>query len=171
MELPNQVDVGIVLGASLRNDIPSPGLKERLDHTIKLYREKRFTQIIVSGGLDHNGSKLTEAEGMQNYLVENGIPKKHIWLEPKATSTYENLTYSKRIMEKQGFISAIVITHDFHGSRSLDIAESVGIDHPWISTTSSEALFMPYHEARETLAYTKWMLTKLQLKVGLIPTR
>jgi hypothetical protein len=38
---------------------------------------------------------------------------------------------------------------------------------PFISSTKSEVLFMPYHEARETLAYTKWIWTKLLLKVGI----
>jgi uncharacterized SAM-binding protein YcdF (DUF218 family) len=167
--LPDKADVGIVLGASLRKDLPSPALQERLDHTLKLYREGRFTQVIVSGGLDHNGSKLTEAEGMRNYLVKQGIPVKNIWLEPEATSTYENLLFSKRIMEKQDFKSAIVITHNFHGSRSLDIAKTLEIPSVSISTTGSEALFLPYHEARETLAYMNWTLTKLEMKAGIKP--
>src|SRR5437667_198516 len=83
-----------------------------------------------------------------------------LWIEPEATSTYENLLYSKRIMEKMGFKSAVIVTHHFHGSRSLDISNTVHVPQAVMSTTSSEALFLPYHEARETLAYTKWMLTK-----------
>lgn len=165
--LPKQVDVGIVLGASLRQDIPSPGLQERLDLAVDLYKEGRFKQLIVSGGLDHNGSKLTEAEGMRNYLVKKGLPAKSILLEPRATSTYENLLYSKQIMDEQGLVSSIIMTHQFHGSRSLDIAETIGMKQPLISSTKSEVLFMPYHEARETLAYTKWYWTKLLLMAGI----
>ncbi|UJF36014.1 YdcF family protein [Paenibacillus hexagrammi] len=165
--LPEQADVGIVLGASLRKDLPSPGLKERLDLAYSLYQQGKFQKIIVSGGLDHNGSKLTEAEGMRNYLAEKGIPQDQILLEPKATSTYENLLYSKEIMDKLGLVSSIVITHTYHGSRSLDIAQTVGLKKPVVATTDSEVLFMPYHEARETLAYTKWIWTKIMLKVGI----
>lgn len=164
--LPNQVDVGIVLGASLRQDIPSPGLQERLDLAVNLYKQGKFKQLIVSGGLDHNGSKLTEAEGMRNYLVKKGLPPKSILIEPRATSTYENLLFSKQIMDEQGLVSSIIVTHSYHGSRSLDIAETVGLKEPVVSSTDSQVLFMPYHEARETLAYTKWIWTKLLLKVG-----
>ncbi|GFZ90200.1 hypothetical protein GCM10008018_40530 [Paenibacillus marchantiophytorum] len=164
--LPDQVDVGIVLGASLRMDIPSPGLQERLDLAVSLYKQGKFKQLIVSGGLDHNGSKLTEAEGMRDYLVKQGLPAKSILLEPRATSTYENLLFSKQIMDKQGLVSSIIVTHQFHGSRSLDIAETIGLKQPIVSSTKSEVLFMPYHEARETLAYTKWFLTKMRLKAG-----
>jgi uncharacterized SAM-binding protein YcdF (DUF218 family) len=166
--LPASADTGIVLGASLRHDIPSPGLQERLDLALKLYREGRFKHIIVSGGLDHNGSMLTEAEGMRLYLIKQGLPDSGILLEPKATSTYENLLYSKRIMDKSGWISAIIITHDFHGARSLDIAHTVGIKQPVIATTGSQVLFIPYHEARETLAYSKWQIDKLLLELGLM---
>lgn len=165
--LPKQVDVGIVLGASLRKDIPSPGLQERLDLAVDLYKQGRFKHLIVSGGLDHNGSKLTEAEGMRDYLVKKGLPAKNILLEPRATSTYENLLYSKQIMDEQGLVSSIIVTHQFHGSRSLDIAETIGLKQPLVSSTKSEVLFMPYHEARETLAYTKWYWKKLLLTVGI----
>lgn len=165
--LPKQVDVGIVLGASLRNDIPSPGLQERLDLAVDLYKQGRFKNLIVTGGLDHNGSTLTEAEGMRDYLVKNGVPKAGIFIEPKATSTYENLLFSKQIMDEKGLVSSIIITHKFHGSRSQDIAETIGFIDPLVSSTKSEVLFMPYHDTRETLAYTNWYLTKLQLKLGL----
>ncbi|NOU99069.1 YdcF family protein [Paenibacillus sp. LMG 31457] len=165
--LPKQVDVGIVLGASLRQDIPSPGLQERLDLAVDLYNQGKFKQLIVSGGLDHNGSKLTEAEGMRNYLVNKGIPVKSILIEPRATSTYENLLFSKQIMDEQGLVSSIIMTHSYHGSRSLDIAETVGLKDPLVSSTKSKVLFMPYHEVRETLAYTKWIWTKVLLKAGI----
>ncbi|MFD0699027.1 YdcF family protein [Paenibacillus sp. GCM10027628] len=165
--LPDRVDVGIVLGASLRKDIPSPGLQERLDLAVKLYGQGKFQHLIVSGGLDHNGSKLTEAEGMRNYLIQKGVPQNRILLEPRATSTYENLLYSKQIMDEQGLVSSIIMTHQFHGSRSLDIAQTIGLKQPVVSLTKSEVLFLPYHEARETLAFTKWEWTKLLLKAGL----
>jgi uncharacterized SAM-binding protein YcdF (DUF218 family) len=166
--LPVSVDVGIVLGASLRKDIPSPGLQERLALAVQLYQEGRFKHIIVSGGLDHNGSKLTEAEGMRMYLLGKGIPDSAVWVEPEATSTYENLLFSKRIMDKQGQVSAIIMTHDFHGARSLDIARFVGMRQPAVATIGSKVLFMPYHKARETLAYANWQLEKLMLKTGII---
>ncbi|MBP1995198.1 YdcF family protein [Paenibacillus eucommiae] len=167
-KLPAAADVGIVLGASLWNDTPSPGLRERLDLAVKLYHEGKFKQIIVSGGLDHNGSRLTEAEGMRNYLVMQDIPEADIWLEPEATSTYENLLFSKRIMDAEGFVTTIIMTHEYHGARSLDIAQTIGLKQPAVATTASKVMYMPYHEARETLAFSKWYWTKLMLKSGLM---
>jgi len=169
MALPAHADVGIVLGASLRHDVPSPGLKERLDLAARLYEQGRYARLIVTGGLDHNGSMLTEAEGMRNYLQQLGVPGAAIELEPAATDTYENLLFSRRIMESKGWSSAIVVTHGFHGWRSLEIARTLGYDEPALATTPSQVLFMPYHEARETLAYAKWQWTKLRYRLGLLP--
>src|SRR4051812_38157522 len=66
---PISADVGIVLGARLWNDKPSPGLRERLDHALGLYRQGTFSHFIVTGGLDSDGATITEAEGMRDYLV------------------------------------------------------------------------------------------------------
>ena len=64
---------------------------------------------------------------MRDYLVKKGLPKTSIFIEPKATSTYENLLFSKQIMDEKGLVSSIIMTHKFHGSRSLDIAETIGL--------------------------------------------
>lgn len=165
MPLPVHADVGIVLGAAIWNDQPSPGLKERLNHAVKLYEEGRFDQIIVSGGMDSNGAVITEAEGMKRYLISKGIPKKAIWLEDLSTSTLENLTFSKQIMDIQQWKSAIIITHDYHGARALEIAEFIEIPECYISTTDSTVLFMPWHKARETLAFAKWKWTEFVIRL------
>ncbi|MBE9915768.1 YdcF family protein [Paenibacillus donghaensis] len=159
-------DVAIVLGASMWGDAPSPGLKERLDETLRLYREKRFKMIIVSGGLDRTDYKYTEAEGMRNYLIDQGVPAKSIILENKARSTYENLLYSQQIMKERGYVSAVIITHQYHGMRSKDIANYLNYDHPQLGLTESRTLQMKYHKPREILAYTKWKADELLLWLG-----
>ncbi|MCJ8012569.1 YdcF family protein [Paenibacillus sp. KQZ6P-2] len=159
-------DVGIVLGASMWGDTPSPGLKERLDEALKLYQEKKFSTLIVSGGLDKPEYKYTEAEGMRNYLVAHGVPEDSIILENKARSTYENLLYSKQIMDEHGYTSAVIITHQYHGMRSRDIANYLKYDHPQLGLTESQTLQMKYHKPREVLAYTKWKVDELLLWLG-----
>jgi uncharacterized SAM-binding protein YcdF (DUF218 family) len=158
-----QADVGIVLGATLWEDKPSPALLERLDHSLQLFRSGLFSSIIVTGGLDNNGSTLTEAEGMRNYLVEQGVPAKAIVMDTLSRSTYENLLFSKQIMESKGWDSAVIVTHKYHGSRAGDIAKKLGFNPVLVSVTDSKVLNMSYHETREILAYTKWIMTKLFL--------
>ncbi|WP_411831457.1 YdcF family protein [Paenibacillus dokdonensis] len=159
-------DVGIVLGAAMWGDSPSPGLKERLDEALELYQEKKFSNIIVSGGLDKPGNKYTEAEGMRNYLVDQGVPEAAIILENKARSTYENLLFSQEIMKERGYSSAVIVTHQYHGMRSKDIAKYLKYEQPQLGLTESRTLQMKYHKPREVLAYTKWKIDELLLWLG-----
>lgn len=160
-------DVGIILGASMWGDHPSPGLRERLEHGLKLYKEGMYDYIIVTGGLDAPGLKYTEAEGMRNYLVEEGVPERDIFLENEATSTYENLLFSQRIMKEHDWSSAIIVTHDYHGTRSLEVAETLNYENPTMALTTSTVLPMGKHKGREILAYTKWTVDRFLIELGL----
>jgi uncharacterized SAM-binding protein YcdF (DUF218 family) len=162
-EVVEQTEVGIVLGAALWNNAPSPALKERLNRAISLYEEGLIKHIIVTGGMDYNGSTWSEAEGMQHYLVEQGIPNTAIKMEMLARSTYENLLFSQDIMEREQWVSAVIITHDYHAARARDTALFLNYKEPVMSSMDSKVMYMPYHKGRETLAYTKWTLDKLIL--------
>ncbi|TVX97885.1 YdcF family protein [Paenibacillus cremeus] len=169
-KLPPQ-DVGIVLGAALWQTSPSPALSERLDRAVELYRQGTIQRMIVSGGYDRADSKLTEAEGMRNYLIAKGIPESAIFLENHATSTYENMKFSQAIMQKQQWKSAVIITHRYHAVRALDMANFLGYENVMASPMDSNVLMMLWHKSRETLALTKWQLDKLQLSFGIEPSR
>jgi len=133
-----RADAGIVLGASLWNDKPSPGLQERLDLALKLYRDG----------------------------VEQGVPENAIRLDNDSYSTYDNLRYSRRIMEAEGWRTAVIVTHRYHGARAADIARTLGYDPVMVSVTESSVMNMNYHTTREVLAFAKWELTKLRLAFG-----
>ncbi len=160
------VDVGIILGSSMWGDSPSPSLRERLDYGLKQYHAGKFDRIIVSGGLDQPDFQYTEAEGMRQYLLDHGVSDEAIIMENEATSTFENLLFSQHIMKKRGWNSAVIITHTYHGMRSLEIAAYLGYDHPLLSTTESEVLSMSFHKSREILAYSKWKLDEWMLRLG-----
>jgi vancomycin permeability regulator SanA len=164
---PEPADVGIVLGAALWNNVPSPGLKERLDQALQLYRDGKVSVLIVSGGYDYNGSEFTEAEGMGNYLLAQGVPSKAIFLEKRATNTYQNLLYSEQIMQKNGWSRAIIITHRYHSVRALDIARYLKMEQPQVAPTDTQVMSIPWNRFRETLALVKWEAEKALLTVGM----
>ncbi|MGZ9584143.1 YdcF family protein [Paenibacillus marinisediminis] len=161
--LSDPADVGIVLGASLWGNAPSPGLKERLDLVVEQYNAGRFDDIIVTGGYDSSQSELSEAEGSKLYLMEQGVPEARIWLEPNSTSTLENLQFSKSIMDEHDWNTATIMTHSFHGTRAREIAEALDYDAIEVVTVKSKVLSPIWHPMRETLAYTKWKWDELWL--------
>jgi uncharacterized SAM-binding protein YcdF (DUF218 family) len=161
----SKADVGIVLGAALWGDSPSPALEERLVRAVELFNDRRISHLIVSGGNDEGGSQLSEAEGMRNELVRLGIPAEVITLEPESATTYENISFSERLMRENGWRTALLVTHRYHGVRTLDMALYLGYDQPAVSSVDSKVLFLPWHKARETLAMIKWQLQKLMITV------
>lgn len=166
LELHRKTDVAVVLGARLWDNKPSPALKERLDAAYAGYKAGDYPVLIVSGGLDNPQMKLTEAEGMAEYLEQLGVPEADILLENQATSTYENLLFSRRIMEEQGMKTAAIVTHRFHGARAEDIAGFLHYDDPQFVLAPTRALNLWQTRGRETLAFTKWLFDKTSLPDG-----
>ena len=86
-------DYLIVLGAAVYKDQPSLTLVRRLEGALQYLNEHPKTIAIVSGGKG-SGEEITEAQAMHDWLIAHGIPEARIIMEPKATSTLENLQYA-----------------------------------------------------------------------------
>jgi uncharacterized SAM-binding protein YcdF (DUF218 family) len=122
-------DVVIVLGAGLRtNDSVSPHLYWRLISASEYFNENPDAVLIVCGGLGARQT-ITEAEAMARFLIDNGVPETSIIKEEQSTSTYENLTFAKEILDgyfPEGF-RAVLITNDFHIYRAVRLSRQVGM--------------------------------------------
>nr|WP_265588816.1 YdcF family protein [Terrisporobacter petrolearius] len=127
----------IVLGAKVNKEGVSKTLKQRLDKAIEYYNENKHLNIIVSGGQGKD-EVMSEAWAMKNYLVKNGVNKNNIILENKATTTLENIMFSKEIMEDLKLENkALIVTSDYHLFRGRFIASMLGIDNEGLCSTSS----------------------------------
>lgn len=159
-EKPQPSDVIIVLGAHLWGDQPSPLLQYRLDQALCLYQQRYAKYIIVSGA-QGDDEMMTEAKAMAAYLIRHHIPQDNIYLEERAYSTYENLKYSKEIMERKGFHSAIVVTNTFHLYRALQMGT-----HLQMNVSGSPAKTHPFltsklkYYVREFFAVMKFYILK-----------
>lgn len=160
-------EAGIVLGAALWNNAPSPALKERLDYAQQLYEAGTVDMLILSGGLGGIASTKTEAEGMRDYLIGRGVPADKLLLENHATSTYQNLLFSQQIAAEHNLSSFIIVTHDYHAARAAEIANYLNIEPYEVGAMESRVLNKFYNETRELLALTKWKLDWLTLVLGL----
>ncbi len=123
---PVPSDTIIILGAKLIGHTPSTILRLRLDEGIKLYQAGYASTIIVSGGQGKD-EIISEAAGMQEYLINHGIPAKSILLDDQSANTYQNLTNAKIIMQKEGLQTAIIVSNASHIRRSLILAHNLGL--------------------------------------------
>ncbi len=122
-------DAVVVLGAGIRGDKVTLPLKMRLDKAIQYHNENPEAVIVVTGGQGFQET-VTEAYAMEKYLVEHGVEKEKIIKEEKATSTTENMEFSKELLDKyfEDNYAIVVITNNFHVFRGTSIAKKTGFN-------------------------------------------
>lgn len=105
-------DALIVLGYRCDNGVIHPLLKERLDTAVKLFWEHHYTMIFVSGGAVQ--WKLSEAEIMRRYLLEQGIPEGRVMVEDQSRNTVHNVVNCRVLMQRYGLQTCLLISNSFH---------------------------------------------------------
>lgn len=123
-------DVLIVLGCGIHGDYPSTPLINRLDAAIEYADKNKNALIVVSGGQGFQET-VTEASAMEKYLLERGMDPSRIIKEENAASTYENMKFSKEILDDMlgdNSYKVTVLTNDYHVFRAVYIAKSVGLE-------------------------------------------
>jgi uncharacterized SAM-binding protein YcdF (DUF218 family) len=145
-------DAIIVLGAAQYDGTPSPVLRDRLDHALRLYRGGLAKEIVVTGGRQE-GDRFTEATSGYNYLRNQGVPDSALLKEVDGSSTWESLAASARFLIARGDTKVILVTDGYHAKRVGAIADDLGLDatvspSPSRLSTASEAK----HLVRETIA-------------------
>jgi uncharacterized SAM-binding protein YcdF (DUF218 family) len=145
-------DAVIVLGAGVRGETVSRILARRLDAALAYWEQNPDAYIVVTGGLGNRAS-ITEAEAMARYLIARGVPQEQIMLEDRSTSTYENLTFAKELLDERfpdGF-RAVVVSNDFHMYRARRLARQVGIEATHLGAKTDWYTWPPNY-LREMLA-------------------
>lgn len=123
-ENPSDCDYLIVLGAGVNGTVPSLTLRERLDAAYGYLQAHPETVCIVSGG-QGPGEEITEAECMADWLINKGIAPERILLEDQATSTRENLAFSKALAEshRQSQVYTVgIVSSEYHLFRAALMA-------------------------------------------------
>ncbi len=120
-------DAVIVLGAGIRGDRVTVPLAYRLNAAIEYHKKNPEAVIVVTGGQGFQET-VTEAYAMEQYLIRKGVDPTKIIKEEKATSTNENMRFTKEILDGYfaGDYSVGVITNNFHTYRGVQIAKIEG---------------------------------------------
>ncbi|MEJ8778644.1 YdcF family protein [Pseudogracilibacillus sp. ICA-222130] len=130
-------DYIIVLGSGIIGDRVPPLLASRIDKGIALFHtfhtQDHPVKLIFTGG-QGGDELLPEGVAMAKYAQEKGIEEAHIIIEDKAVNTYENLLFSKQLIDqdlekenKPNKPNILTVTNNFHVFRSLLWAKKVGV--------------------------------------------
>ena len=115
-------NVGVVLGAAVWTNEPSPSLRSRVDKAFKLYKRGSIQKIQLTGG--NAPGELSEAEIAYDYLKKKKIDSSDIWVEKRTTSTTEQIHFIKQnLSTKPGVNDIIIISDSYHLPRVKEIAD------------------------------------------------
>ncbi|MBQ2928094.1 MAG: YdcF family protein [Oscillospiraceae bacterium] len=154
------IDYLVVLGAKVNPNGPSVSLWDRICAAYDYMEAHPDVTVIVSGG-QGNDEPITEAECMFRELVALGIHPQRIWLEDKATSTWENLNFSLALIEdrtgsrpeKLGVLSS-----EYHLFRASLFAKKCSVEFVGIPARTSRTSQMINHFMREVAGVWHYLL-------------
>ncbi|MBO5892540.1 MAG: YdcF family protein [Oscillospiraceae bacterium] len=119
----------VVLGAKVNGTTPSLSLSDRID-AAEAYLNSHPDAIAILSGGQGSDEDISEAECMYQQLTGRGISPERLWIEDKATSTWENLKFSLDLIEEKtgsrpeniGLVSS-----EYHLFRAGLFAEDCGV--------------------------------------------
>ena len=120
----------VVLGAKVNGTAPSLSLSNRINAAYAYLSAHPDTVAILSGGQgDDEG--ISEAQCMFDQLKARGIRANRLWLEDKATSTWENIQFSLDLIEeKTGSRPDTIglLSSEYHLFRASLFAKDCGVE-------------------------------------------
>ncbi len=141
---PHESKPVILLGCKVNNGAPSLMLHRRLEAAYSYLSEYPDSVVVVSGGQGPDEA-ISEAECMKVWLISNGIDPSRIITEDKSTDTYENMEFSKKLLEENGLgTDVVLVTDSFHQFRASMIAEKLDISTDSISSSTPAYLIATY---------------------------
>ena len=101
------------------------GYEERVQYAVELYKKGYAKKMIFSSGYMRI---FKEPLLMEALAVSLGVPKEAIILEDKARNTYENVKFTKKILDKNNWHDILLISSPYHMRRVRLIYDKVASD-------------------------------------------
>lgn len=141
----------IVLGCLVRGTVPSLQLQKRCDAAAEYLLNNPDAVAILTGGQGED-EDISEAQCLFMLMKEKGIDEKRLYIEDKSTSTDENISFAKKIIEENNLSTDVAIaTSAYHEKRACMIAEKYSLSASSIPA-SSDFFSIPTYFTREVIA-------------------
>ncbi len=155
---PGDSRVVVVLGCQVKGTRPSLMLKRRLDAAKNLLESDSGLVCVVSGGKG-TGEDISEAQCMKEYLVSCGIDEDRVIMEDRSTTTYENLKFTRDILDERGLGRDIIIATDaFHEYRASLLAKKLGYSSTSACPAFTKFRYLPTYWVREWIGLTHYFI-------------
>lgn len=153
-------DYMVVLGAKVRETGPSVSLWDRIYGAADYMHAHPDVIAIVSGGQGAD-EPTSEGKAMFDELLFLGIPADRIWIEDKATSTRENITFALDMIEERTGSrphTLGVVSSEYHLFRAGLFARDCGVDAVGIPAKTSRPSQFINHMMREVAGVWQYLI-------------
>ena len=148
-KIPYDRDYIIILGCAICGDgTLTPLLKGRVDSAVafekRQYEKTGRHAIFVPSGGQGSDEIISEGEAMENYLLSIGIPSKQITREDKSMNTYQNMKFSKTVIDGIGDDNDSRIafaTTNYHVFRGYILCKKLGFEAKGIASKTKQYFF------------------------------
>jgi uncharacterized SAM-binding protein YcdF (DUF218 family) len=114
---PRQADAIVVFAGGVgESGQAGGGYQERVAQAVDLYRQGFAPHVVISSGFVF---AFKEAEVMRSLAVANGVPDSAIVLELRAANTYQNVIFTRDILEKNGWRRILLVSSPYHMRRAV----------------------------------------------------
>jgi uncharacterized SAM-binding protein YcdF (DUF218 family) len=150
----------VVLGAKVNGTSPSLSLSDRIraaEHYLKAHPD---TIAVLSGGQGEDEG-ISEAQCMFDELTARGIESNRLWLEDKATSTWENLHFTLDLIEENTGIRPEkigILSSEYHLFRASLFADESGVESVGIPAPTSRLSQKINHFMREVAGVWHYLI-------------
>ena len=126
-------DYILILGCKFRRDgTLTPLLRGRVDKAIEFWRRQKETTgreaVLIPSGGQGADEPIAEAEAMRRYIDAHGVPSSCVVLEDRSRNTFQNMEYSRALIEKNsGSAKVVYATTNYHVFRSGVWANLAGL--------------------------------------------
>ena len=164
-------DYVIIHGAGLlEGDRVSKLLADRIDKAIQIYRKDPTPPMLIPSGGKGSDERISEALAMEVYLLEKDIPPEKIIKEDRSATTFENLKFSKAIIDAQkGRKYTALVTSNYHVYRALRYCRKIGLKcvgvgshvafYYWPSALIREYVAVHTEKKRLIMLIVGWLLS------------
>ena len=153
-------DYLIVLGAKVNPQGPSMALRDRINAACDYLTAHPDCTAILSGGQGPD-EPMTEARCMYEELVKMGIDPSRLWLEGASTNTWENLKFSRDLLEANtGSVpdQIALLSSEFHLFRAGLFARRFGFEALGVPAPTSLPLLKVNYFIREAVAVWYYLI-------------
>ena len=138
-QLPRSADAIVAFAGGVgESGKAGQGYEERVAHAVTLYNKDFAHYLVFSSGYVY---AMEEADVMKALAVSLGVPGDRIFLEKSAASTYENVKFTKEILDKRGWDSVLIVSSPYHMRRVSLVYKKVAPELDVIYTPIPNSLF------------------------------